>query len=85
MIFNNIEFNMDWRQGTSPRETLPRDYGIYCEVVWPVRGIRIGISKNIWGRHGGHASCKHTGNPLFLVNINAALDQAASFASASAF
>jgi hypothetical protein len=28
MIFNNIEFNMDWRQGTSPRETLPRGYAL---------------------------------------------------------
>jgi hypothetical protein len=56
MIISGIKFNMEWRQGTSPRETLPRDYGIYCEVVWPVRGIRIGISKNIWGRHGAHAS-----------------------------
>jgi hypothetical protein len=56
MIFNDIEFNMDWRQGSSPRETLPRSYGVYCEIVWPVRGIRIGISKNIWGRHGRHVS-----------------------------
>ena len=56
MVIGGIEFNMDWRQGTSPREDLPRDYGIYCEIVWPVRGIRIGISKNIWERHKGHAS-----------------------------
>jgi hypothetical protein len=56
MIVHGIEFNMDWREGASPRETLPRDYGVYCEIVWPVRGIRIGISKNIWGRHGGAAS-----------------------------
>lgn len=56
MIIRGIKFNMEWRQGTSPRETLPRDYGIYCEIVWPVRGIRIGISKNIRGRHGGAAS-----------------------------
>jgi len=56
MVINGVKFNMDWRQGASPRETLPRDYGVYCEVIWPVRGIRIGISKNIWGRHGGHAS-----------------------------
>jgi len=56
VIISGIEFNMDWREGTSPRENLPRDYGIYCQVVWPVRGIRIGIAKNIWARHGGHAS-----------------------------
>ena len=46
---------MDWQEGTSPREGLPRGFGVYCEVIWPVRGIRIGISKNIHGRHGGHA------------------------------
>lgn len=56
MIIHGIEFDMDWRPGASPRENLPRDYGIYCEIVWPVRGIRIGISKNIWQRHGGAAS-----------------------------
>lgn len=56
MIIEGIEFNMDWSPGTSPRAMLPRGYGIYCEVLWPVRGIRIGISKNLWARHGGHAS-----------------------------
>ncbi|WP_188127745.1 hypothetical protein [Ruegeria intermedia] len=47
---------MDWHQGASPREKLPKAYGVYCEIVWPVRGIRIGISKNIWARHGNAAS-----------------------------
>ncbi len=56
MIIEGIGFNMEWRRGTSPRDALPRNYGIYCEVIWPVRGIRIGITKNIWARHGGHAS-----------------------------
>ena len=56
MLINGIRFDMDWRQGASPREMLPKRYGIYCNVVWPVRGIRIGIAKNIWARHGGHAS-----------------------------
>lgn len=56
MIIRGIEFNMKWEQGTSPRGSLPRTYGIYGEIVWPVRGIRIGISENIWGRHGGAAS-----------------------------
>ena len=56
MIIRDVKFNMEWRQGASPRESLPRDIGVYCEIVWPVRGIRIGISKNIWDRHGRHAS-----------------------------
>ena len=56
MIIRDINFDMDWQQGTSPRESLPRDCGLYCEIVWPVRGIRIGASKNIWSRHGGHAT-----------------------------
>jgi len=47
---------MTWQQGGSPREKLPRKFGIYCEVLWPVRGIRIGISNDIWARHCGHAS-----------------------------
>jgi hypothetical protein len=56
MIINDIKFDMIWHESASPRASLPREYGIYCEIVWPVRGIRIGISKNIWGRHGGAAS-----------------------------
>lgn len=56
MVINDIEFDMNWQQGHSPRKSLPRNHGVYCEVTWPVRGIRIGISRNIWARHGGAAS-----------------------------
>lgn len=56
MIINDIDFNMDWRKVASSREALPRTHGIYCEIVWPVRGIRIGSSENIWKRHGDAAS-----------------------------
>jgi hypothetical protein len=56
MIINGILFDMDWRKGSSPCSALPRSHGIYCEVLWPVRGIRIGVSRNIFDRHKGHAS-----------------------------
>lgn len=56
MIIEGIEFNMDWREGTSPRPALPQRAGLYCEVIWPVRGIRIGRSRDIRSRHDGHCS-----------------------------
>jgi len=56
MIINGIAFNMEWCAGASPAADLPQAYGVYCEITWPVRGIRIGISKNIRGRHRGAAS-----------------------------
>ncbi len=55
MIVEDILFEMNWRRGRSPAEALPKLHGVNCEVIWPVRGIRIGISKNIHGRHKGHA------------------------------
>lgn len=56
MILRGIEFNMNWEQGEGHqrRDSHPRDAGVYCEIYWPVRGIRIGVSSNIWSRHGGH-------------------------------
>lgn len=56
ILIEGITFNMQWHRGASPSDALPEEYGIYCEIVWPVRGIRIGISKNIRGRHLGAAS-----------------------------
>ena len=37
MEIHGIKFNMDWCQGASPRDALPRDYGIYWghpQSVW---------------------------------------------------
>jgi len=49
--FLGLPLNMDWRKGHS--QDLPRCAGVYVEVLWPVRGIRIGHSKNILSRHRG--------------------------------
>jgi hypothetical protein len=55
MILRGIKFDMEWRKGTSPYEVLPRKRrGIYCEVFWSVRGIRIGQAMNIFSRHRSH-------------------------------
>ena len=49
--FLGLPLNMAWRKGHS--QDLPRCAGVYVEVLWPVRGIRIGQSKNILSRHRG--------------------------------
>jgi hypothetical protein len=51
LVLLDLLLNMDWRKGGG-RE-LPRRPGIYVEVLWPVQGIRIGQSKNMYGRHQG--------------------------------
>lgn len=56
MIIEGIRFDMAWRQDASPQAALPRACGIYCEVHWPVRGIRIGVANDIRDRHRRHAS-----------------------------
>ncbi|WP_107495464.1 hypothetical protein [Thalassobius sp. I31.1] len=49
MFTEDIKFNMNWKHGTGYRncEELPETPGIYCEVYWPVRGIRVGEAQNI--------------------------------------
>lgn len=49
--FLDLSLNMDWRKGHG--RDLPRCAGVYVEVLWPVRGIRIGQSRNIHSRHKG--------------------------------
>lgn len=49
--FEGIRLNMVWARGKAP--VLPRGPGVYVEVLWPVRGIRIGQSKDILARHRG--------------------------------
>src|SRR6056297_1288040 len=51
LIFADVVLNMDWR--VRHGQELPRCAGIYVEVLWPVRGIRIGQSKNLYSRHKG--------------------------------
>jgi hypothetical protein len=41
-LINGIEMNLDFQQGTSDRLNLPKTPGIYAEVCWPERGVRIG-------------------------------------------
>jgi len=50
-FLDRISFNMNWQRGQGTE--LPRFAGIYVEVLWPVRGIRIGQSRNIFIRHRG--------------------------------
>lgn len=50
-LLDRISLNMDWQRGQGTE--LPRCAGVYVEVLWPVRGIRIGQSRNIFLRHRG--------------------------------
>ena len=54
MIIHGIEFNTDWEEGKGEPKPLPVCAGIYCEVYWPVKGTRIGITNNFRRRHGQH-------------------------------
>ena len=47
--FLNLKLNMNWRRGQAVE--LPRTAGVYVEVLWPVKGIRIGHSQNMLQRH----------------------------------
>lgn len=49
--FMGVELSFQWEIGSSL--VLPKAPGVYVEVLWPAKGIRIGQAKNIHSRHGG--------------------------------
>lgn len=46
-----VELNFQWVVGQSVE--LPKAPGIYAEILWPAKGIRIGQAKDIRSRHSG--------------------------------
>jgi hypothetical protein len=40
--FREIDLNVDWVQGRGPRAALPNLPGVYAEIHWPSRAVRIG-------------------------------------------
>ena len=41
-MINGIEMRLDFEQGASDRTSLPTSPGLYAEVCWPERAVRIG-------------------------------------------
>jgi len=42
LVFEGISLNIDWRPGHGAHTALPALPGVYAEVHWPSRGVRIG-------------------------------------------
>lgn len=42
ITFDGLELNVDWRPGRGSRAALPALAGVYAEIHWPTRGVRIG-------------------------------------------
>lgn len=54
MEFQGIELNLDFRPGEGSVANMPTGHGIYAEIHWPTRSIRIGESKAVRARNRSH-------------------------------
>jgi len=54
MEFNGIKLNLDFQPGHGDVNNMPTGYGIYAEIHWPTRSIRVGESTAVRARNRGH-------------------------------
>ena len=54
MEFRGIELNLDFRPGFGDLSNMPAGHGIYAEIHWPTRSIRIGESQAVRARNLSH-------------------------------
>ena len=55
MIYKGIQFNLSFVQGEGDVDNMPTHGGIYAEIHWPTRSIRIGETGNsMRGRNRSH-------------------------------
>lgn len=52
LFFKDIELNLDFQKGSGGE--MPSAPGIYAEIHWPTKSLRIGESKNIKARNRDH-------------------------------
>jgi len=56
LIFRGIVLDLDFQQGKGDNERITTGHGIYAEVHWPTRSLRIGESKNVRARNRQHVA-----------------------------
>ena len=56
MEFQGIKLNLDFRPGFGDVRKMPTGHGIYAEIHWPTRNIRIGESQAVRARNLSHIS-----------------------------
>lgn len=54
LSFRGIILNLDFRQGLGDVRNMPTGHGIYAELHWPTRSIRIGESQSVRSRNLSH-------------------------------
>lgn len=54
MYFQAIRLNLEFSQGSGNVYEMPVGIGIYAEIHWPTRNIRIGESQNVRKRNLAH-------------------------------
>ena len=55
MIYKGIQFNLSFVEGEGDVKNMPTHGGIYAEIHWPTRSIRIGeIGNSMRGRNLSH-------------------------------
>jgi hypothetical protein len=52
--FQGIKLNLDFHPGFGDVRNMPTGHGIYAEIHWPTRSIRIGESKAVQSRNKSH-------------------------------
>jgi hypothetical protein len=51
LMFRDAPLHVDWREKTGlSAEQMPRAAGLYAQIYWPDRAVRIGQSANIYSR-----------------------------------
>ena len=54
MDYLGIHLNLEFRQGFGDVRKMPVGHGIYAEVHWPTRNLRIGESQGVRARNLAH-------------------------------
>lgn len=54
MDYQGIILDLEFRQGFGAVLDLPTGHGIYAQVHWPTRGLRIGESQNVRKHNRAH-------------------------------
>ena len=54
LSFQGIKLNLEFRPGQGTVDAMPTGHGIYAEVHWPTKSLRIGESKAVRARNRAH-------------------------------
>ena len=54
MDYQGILLNLEFRQGFGDLRSLPTGHGIYAQVHWPTRSLRIGESQSVRKHNQAH-------------------------------